>query len=483
MIKNERQLRITMSQLDDFKKYLLQLEKKELADSDMLTIEEGNIRNQIKELEKEISDYESTWASNEPIPVLQTIAEIPLALIRARISLGLTQKDLAERLGLKEQQIQRYEATEYESASLARIKELISVLNLNLSESTSMNESSVTFGDLFERLEKAGLKRPFILGKILSSKQAAELQERSSRDVLDKFGLELVSQIGRIFHLSRDQLFGRVPIKLDASVLGNVRYKLRQGTNATTLATYSFYAHYLAMTIIQATEHLPTKRLPMDPYDIHKAIISENGALDLGSALRYTWDIGIPVLPLEDHGAFDAARFREGGRNVIILKQRTTSEARWLFDLFHEFWHIIQIQSGSDSGGFEMEDIGDGGKSKEETDANRFAGATLLGKNPSKLVNMCIREAQHDPLNLKSAVRTIAARERVSIGALANCVAYRLSAERGISWWGQAESLQESKVDTGKIARDILLANIDFSRLPEPELDILRKALRISEMD
>src|ERR1700733_12802527 len=313
MIKNERQLRITTSQLDDFKKYLLELEKKEPTDSNMLAIEEGNVRNQIKELEKEIADYESTWASNEPIPVLQTIAEIPHALIRARISLGLTQKDLAERLGLKEQQIQRYEATEYETASLARIRELINVLNLNLSESASITESSLTFGDLFERLERAGLRRQFILEKVLSSKQAAELQERSSRDVLDKFGLELVSQIGRIFHLSRDQLLGRIPLKLDASILGNVRYKLRQGANITTLATYSFYAHYLAMTVLQATEHLPTKQLPRDPYDIHSAIISVNGSLDLRSALRYTWNLGIPVLPLEDHGAFDAARFREGG--------------------------------------------------------------------------------------------------------------------------------------------------------------------------
>ena len=33
--------------------------------------------------------------------------------MRARIALGYTQKKLAERVGLKEQQIQRYEETEY----------------------------------------------------------------------------------------------------------------------------------------------------------------------------------------------------------------------------------------------------------------------------------------------------------------------------------------------------------------------------------
>jgi len=39
---------------------------------------------------------------------LESLAELPEALIRARIAVGLTQKGLAGRLGLKEQQVQRY---------------------------------------------------------------------------------------------------------------------------------------------------------------------------------------------------------------------------------------------------------------------------------------------------------------------------------------------------------------------------------------
>ena len=38
------------------------------------------------------------------------------------------QKSLAGRLGLKEQQIQRYEASEYASASLARVRSVAEVL-------------------------------------------------------------------------------------------------------------------------------------------------------------------------------------------------------------------------------------------------------------------------------------------------------------------------------------------------------------------
>ena len=63
-----------------------------------------------------------------PPPDLEYISVIPRDLIRARIAAGLSQKELAERLGMPEQQIQRYEAKEYESVSLARISEIAKVL-------------------------------------------------------------------------------------------------------------------------------------------------------------------------------------------------------------------------------------------------------------------------------------------------------------------------------------------------------------------
>ncbi len=59
---------------------------------------------------------------------------MPVGLIRARIALGLTQKQLAERVGLKEQQIQRYEDTDYASASFSRLKEIIEALGLDIEE-------------------------------------------------------------------------------------------------------------------------------------------------------------------------------------------------------------------------------------------------------------------------------------------------------------------------------------------------------------
>lgn len=56
------------------------------------------------------------------------IEKLPEMLIEERLRLGLTQKHLAEKMGLKEQQIQRYEATRYQSASLRRLTEVAKAL-------------------------------------------------------------------------------------------------------------------------------------------------------------------------------------------------------------------------------------------------------------------------------------------------------------------------------------------------------------------
>ena len=62
------------------------------------------------------------------------LAVVPQDLIHARIASGLSQKELAERLGMPEQQIQRYEATDYESVSFARIMEIVEALQEVLRE-------------------------------------------------------------------------------------------------------------------------------------------------------------------------------------------------------------------------------------------------------------------------------------------------------------------------------------------------------------
>jgi len=73
-----------------------------------------------------------------------------ISLIIARISCGYSQKDLARRLGLKEQQIQRYEADRYRSISLSNFRRVAHVLGVKW-EMRISEENSQWFGDDWRR--------------------------------------------------------------------------------------------------------------------------------------------------------------------------------------------------------------------------------------------------------------------------------------------------------------------------------------------
>ena len=55
-------------------------------------------------------------------------------MIKARVALGMTQKELGEKTGVKEQQIQRDEANQYSSAGFHPIAEVADALEIKIKE-------------------------------------------------------------------------------------------------------------------------------------------------------------------------------------------------------------------------------------------------------------------------------------------------------------------------------------------------------------
>jgi ribosome-binding protein aMBF1 (putative translation factor) len=132
MIKNERQYRITRAQAAKLEAALESFSAQSAGDRKthprLIKAQADALRSQLESLRGELRKYEHMKAGEIPPPDLSYIAVVPQDLIHARIASGLSQKELAERLGMPEQQIQRYEATEYESVSLARIMEIAKAL-------------------------------------------------------------------------------------------------------------------------------------------------------------------------------------------------------------------------------------------------------------------------------------------------------------------------------------------------------------------
>ena len=71
--------------------------------------EEDALESMIEELQEELRVYERTKSGEVDVKPLFAVDKIAGALISARIARVLTQRQLANLVGLKEQQIQRYE--------------------------------------------------------------------------------------------------------------------------------------------------------------------------------------------------------------------------------------------------------------------------------------------------------------------------------------------------------------------------------------
>lgn len=103
--------------------------------------QEDAVSGQLEEVKNDLREYEKLKGGQFRFDSLKLIAEPPHILVKARIARGLSQKDLAELIGLKEQQIQRYEATDYASASLSRIRDIAAALGAQSHQSAPIPRS------------------------------------------------------------------------------------------------------------------------------------------------------------------------------------------------------------------------------------------------------------------------------------------------------------------------------------------------------
>ena len=134
MIKNERQYRITKAQADQFERTIAEVSARlrQAVHPRLRKAELDGLKSQFDDLKLELQEYEALRSGKRRVIVLDSIADLPKTLIQARIAAGLSQEDLAAKLGVKAQQVQRYEATNYRSASLERLNEIVKVLGVKL---------------------------------------------------------------------------------------------------------------------------------------------------------------------------------------------------------------------------------------------------------------------------------------------------------------------------------------------------------------
>src|SRR5882757_11053283 len=108
MITNQRQLKVTKTQAEKLRAALGDFSEITLVrqgiDPIIIAAQRASLQQQLSDLEGEIAKYERLRSGRVKRLFPSNITDIGEKLIEARISKGLSQKSLAERLGMKEQQ-------------------------------------------------------------------------------------------------------------------------------------------------------------------------------------------------------------------------------------------------------------------------------------------------------------------------------------------------------------------------------------------
>ena len=136
MITNERQYRITKAQASRFREAIKEFNELALIadgiDPVIANAQREGLESQLDELETAIARFDALRSGRVRQLEAECLAEIGKKLIEARIVRGLSQKELAEKLGLKQQQIQRYEQESFRAASLSRLVEFTDALGASV---------------------------------------------------------------------------------------------------------------------------------------------------------------------------------------------------------------------------------------------------------------------------------------------------------------------------------------------------------------
>lgn len=477
MITNERQYKVSKSQLREFTS-AIQILADESGEESGLTLSEIHRRalnSQREELEADIAEYEALRDGKISKFEASGLESIPRLLIKARIARGLTQKQLADLLEVKEQQIQRWEANHYSGASLQTISRCIQALNIITREEFFIPDKALTFSTFLTNLKNVGISSNLACKRILPIELTSSESPESSPNYF-QYLFEAARNVSRIFGYSISDLLNVNGPLIPKCVSANVLYKTPVRANPITVNAYTIYAHYLACVVESCVEKTQSSNFPSDWHALFKATTQPNAPLTLSKALDYFWGAGVVVIPLRDGEAFHGAVWKIKETFVIVLKQNTALEARWIYDLLHEGGHIAKGHVTNDNSIVEETEISTVTTSEVEVEANEWAENAIFDGDSEEIEQACVHECKSDTRNLKKAVLSVAYEFNINVGCLANHMAYRMQ-EEGEQWWGTAHKIQENGPNPFEVTRNFLLSRINLRSINEFDRELVIKAL------
>jgi HTH-type transcriptional regulator / antitoxin HigA len=128
MIKSDSQRERTAAQIEGFRLALNKVDREmtgKRADAVRRSYE-----GMIRQLEDELREYDALKSGELILPNAKRLDQIAPLIARMRIAKGISQTELAKRLGVSKQVVSRYEEAEYQTVALSRLQEILDAIGV-----------------------------------------------------------------------------------------------------------------------------------------------------------------------------------------------------------------------------------------------------------------------------------------------------------------------------------------------------------------
>jgi HTH-type transcriptional regulator/antitoxin HigA len=128
MIKSEAQRERTMIQVEGFRQALARAGKEKPGKRSVAI--QGSYEGMIRQLEDELQEYDRLKSGELALPHMERLDQIAPFILKIRIAKGVSQTELARRLGVSKQVISRYEESDYQTVAIARLQEILDAIGV-----------------------------------------------------------------------------------------------------------------------------------------------------------------------------------------------------------------------------------------------------------------------------------------------------------------------------------------------------------------
>jgi DNA-binding Xre family transcriptional regulator len=128
MIKSDSQRERTAAQIEGFRLALNKVDR-EMTGKRADAVR-GSYEGMIRQLEDELREYDALKSGELTLLNAKRLDQIAPLIARMRIAKGISQTELAKRLGVSKQVVSRYEEAEYQTVALSRLQEILDAIGV-----------------------------------------------------------------------------------------------------------------------------------------------------------------------------------------------------------------------------------------------------------------------------------------------------------------------------------------------------------------